>query len=512
MSLLFVILLVTQPQGEVIWSRPDSGGVYHAVATQDINGDLHPDVLAAIYYTPNVPPPARLYCQSGLNGTTIWAQNDCLGVWGNQSLGTTRDVNGDSVRDVIMGTPGGIAPGCSVFLKSGLDGSTLWTWDMNTQGPNYGWVYGVSDFVDLNHDGYPEVLAAVGGNGDDRSGTVLCFNGHTGDTTWTYRVPADGAQTIAQVADINSDTVPEVAVGAGGNGLDNHVYLLDGRTGRQLWSYDMGNSVWTVARIRDVNNSGTDDVIAGSWNYNVACIEGSTGARIWDVPLGGTHVVMKVVPIRDVNRDSVDDVVVGSWSDSVYVLSGRDGSVIWSQPVGTDCWNVDTLSDVTGDGIPEVIAGALNGKVVKVFDGVTHQTLWQYSFNERIYDVSGAPDLDGDGQPDVLVSLQDQGNQTDHLFAFKGLPASAIEQRPARPCPWSVRARPQGLEISGPVGRSFRVSLVNSAGRCLVRRYEGRLTSSPMLLGLDQTLPSGCVFAVLTSPGAEVSVKVVTVR
>jgi len=512
MSLILVALLVTQPQGEIIWSRPDSGGVYRAVATQDIDGDLHPDVVADIYYSPSVPPPARLYCHSGLDGGTIWAQNDCLGVWGNQSLGTTRDVSGDSVRDVIMGTPGGIAPGCSFFLKSGLNGSTVWTWDTHTQGPNYGWVYGVSDFLDLNHDGYPEVLAAVGGNSNDRSGTAFCFNGHTGDTLWTYRVPADGAQTIAPIADVNSDTVPEVAVGAGGNGLDNHVYFLNGRTGHQLWSYDMGNSVWTVTRIRDVNHSGTDDVVAGSWNYNVACIEGSTGARIWDVPLGGTNVVMKLVPIRDVNSDSVDDVVVGSWASSVYVLSGRDGSVVWSESVGTDCWNVDTLADVTGDGKPEVIVGALNGKLVKVFDGVTHQTLWQYSFNERIYDVSGAPDLDGDGQADVLVSLQDQGYEVDHLFAFKGQPVSAVERRETRSCPWSVRTRPQGLEISGPVGRDFRVSLVNPAGRCLGRRYQRRLTCSPMFLGLGGELPCGCAFAVLTSAGSQVTAKVVTVR
>jgi outer membrane protein assembly factor BamB len=143
-------------------------------------------------------------------------------------------------------------------------------------------------------------------------------------------------------------------------------------------------------------------------------------------------VVYELRRIRDINGDGIDDIVVGSWSTLVSVLSGQNGNALWSQTVGGDCWNVDTLLDITGDGIPEVVAGAVNGRNVKVMNGVNGDVIWQYNFVDRVYDVTGAPDLDGDGYPDVLVSLQDQNSQPYQLYAFKGYVAS-IEEENALP-------------------------------------------------------------------------------
>jgi outer membrane protein assembly factor BamB len=514
MAPLFLALLVVQPQGELIWSRPDTvGGIYNSVALDDLNHDGHPEIVAVPYYGSYPEPPVTMFCHSGINGSELWTQGDCQGTWGSKGLAIVADVNDDSVRDIVLGTPGGVAPGSSVFLKSGADGTTIWTWCTYTQGPNWGWVYAVRGFRDLTGDGRPEVLAAVGGNSNNRSGTAICFDGQTGETLWTWRVPSDGAQCIAEFVDITGDSVPEVAVGAGGNGLDNHVYLLDGRTGTERWNYDMGNSVWTVARMRDVNNSGVDDVVAGSWDYNVACLEGATGARIWDVPLGGSYVVTDVVPVRDVNADSVDDVVVGSWASSVFVLSGRDGSVIWSEPVGADCWSVDTLSDVSGDGVPEVVVGALNGKTVKVFDGAQHQALWSCSFQERIYDVAGVPDLDGDGGADVMVGLQDHGDEQHHIFAYKGLPSAAVAQPALRVGRWQIVRSGQALAVAGPRDEWFRLALFSLSGRELGTIFEGRLGRERRTFDLPAgRMAAGFIVAVLQSATGSASAKLLNLK
>ncbi|MBE0433896.1 FG-GAP repeat protein, partial [candidate division WOR-3 bacterium] len=413
--LIFLAIILCQMQGSVIWGAPGVGGVYTAVPTDDIDMDGVPDVLAAIYGDYYPFPPIRLFLASGATGATIWSRSDCQGTWGNKTLLAIDDISGDSIKDCILGTTGVGFPGSTVFAISGVTSANLWTWSTQTNGPNQGRIYKVAQAPDRNGDGYPEVLAAAGGNYSNQSGTAFCFCGHTGDTLWTFRIPFDGCQSIASLGDVNNDGVPDVAAGAGGNNADNRVFGLNGATGQMLWQYNAGTSVWDVIGFVDVNNNGIEDVIAGSLGGKVICLEGSNGSVIWQRELGSW--VMELVAIRDVNGDGMKDIVVGSWASVVYVLSGANGETIWSQTVGADTWPVDTLADVTGDGLPEVVAGGVNGRNVKVMNGVTGEVLWEYTYLDRVYDVTGAPDLDGDGFADVLVSLQDQQSQPYQLYA-----------------------------------------------------------------------------------------------
>ena len=466
MFAIILSILIMQPQGQIIWSAQGTGGIYCAVPTYDYNNDGHPDVVAAAYYGAYPSPPIRLFLRSGLDGTAIWTRSDCQGIWGTRGLSAINDITGDSIPDIIMGTPGGIFPGRTVFAINGVTSATLWSYSYY---PDAGWVYSVRPTMDIDHDGYPEVLASVGGTTNDRRGIAVCFSGHTGDTLWTFR-PQDAGMCIAPHIDINNDTIPEVILAAGGNSLDNKIYCLNGRTGVTMWSYNTGGSVEYVASIGDVNGNGIKDVVGGGWAYKVVCCEGSNGNLIWQNPLGSGRVIYDLRRIRDINNDGIDDVVVGSWSSLVSVLSGQNGTILWSQTIGGDCWNVDTLSDITGDGIPEVIVGALNGKVVKVMNGVDGTVLWQYSFVDRIYDVATGSDLDGDGYSDVLVSLQDQNSQPYQLYAFKGYVAGIQEENQH-----SIRSRIRLLQqkdgvridLTIPKDKSYRYQLYDVNGRIL---------------------------------------------
>ncbi|MDW7988158.1 MAG: PQQ-binding-like beta-propeller repeat protein, partial [candidate division WOR-3 bacterium] len=232
--------------------------------------------------------------------------------------------------------------------------------------------------------------------------------------------------------DFTGDGIPEVLVASGGNGLDNRIYCLNGATGGVLWSYLTGGSVEYVISIDDVNGNGIPDVVGGGWAYILYCVEGSNGSLIWQNNFGSARVIYELRKIRDLNGDGKNDIVVGSWSSLVSVVSGATGSILWSTDVGSDCWNVDTMPDITGDGKQEVVAGALNGRKVSVLSGANGSIIWQYSFADRVYDVACGSDLNGDGIADVLVGLQDQQSQPYHLYAFSGLPLG-IEEVSLRP-------------------------------------------------------------------------------
>lgn len=410
-----------QPQGQILWAVQGTGGIYCALPTYDYNNDGHPEVVAAAYYGAYPSPPIRLFLRSGINGSIIWIRSDCQGLWGSRGLATINDISGDLIPDIIMGTPGGIYPGRTVFAINGVTSAILWSYCFY---PYAGWVYCVQPTVDINRDGFPEVLASVGTWSPDPRGVAACFSGHTGDTLWTIR-PNDAGQFITPHIDLNNDTVPEVILAVGGNGNDRQIYCLNGRNGAVVWSYlaNSGLGFEYAISFVDVNGNGKRDVVGGGWDYTVSCVEGSNGNLLWSNYLGSGRVIYELRRIRDINNDGIDDVVVGSWSSLVSVLSGQNGVVLWSQTIGSDCWNIDTLPDITGDGISDVVAGALNGRIVKVLNGANGDVIWQYSFLDRIYDVSCASDLNGDGYADVFVSLQDQQSQPYQLYAFQGLPA-----------------------------------------------------------------------------------------
>lgn len=511
MKLLFVVLsivisvsiVLSQPQGQVIWSRQGTGGIYAAFPTYDYNNDGHPDVITAAYYGAYPSPPIRLFLVSGLDGSAIWTRADCQGIWGNRGLAPIADISGDSIPDIIMGTPGGIFPGRTVFAINGVTSATIWS---RSYYPELGWVYSVRPTADINHDGYPEVLAGVGGTTNSNyQGVAACFNGHTGDSIWAFR-PNDAVMCIDRHADINNDTVPEVIIGSGGNGYDNKIYCLNGRNGTVMWSYNTGGSVEYVTTIGDINGNGVNEVIGGGWAYKVVCCDGLNGTLLWQNNFGSARVIYDIRRIRDVNNDGYADVVVGSWSSFVSILSGLTGATLWSSSVGSDCWNVDTLPDVTGDNIPEVIAGAVNGRNVMVLNGTNGDVLWQYTFIDRVYDVACAGDMDNNGYPDVLVSLQDQNSQPYQLYAFKGNVAAIEEDlifNTLRTTPRVINFKDRvQIQLSVPAGKKYHVELYDLNGRLFFKiPVQTASSASSFIEFRNDYKPAGIYFARIAVEG-----------
>lgn len=474
-SVLFLAHPGTATTQQLLWSYPCSFGVYASDDLGDVNGDSIPDIVCGKYYSNTG---SELFALSGADGGLIWEANDCLGLWGTHGLASVPDLDGDGRREVLMGTPGGVGEGRSVFLKSGASGATLFQYS-TYDGPNNGWVYAVSQTGDADGNDTTDLLAAAGGNSTNPSGTVFCFDGgsRTGSVRilWTFSVPGDGAQCVCPMDDVNGDSVPDVAAGAGGNGTDDRVFGLNGATGAQLWQFDTGNSVSDVVDIGDVDGDGIHDLAAGGWDDSVYCLKGNSGGLIWKAGIG--DIVMDLERLPDSDGDGRDEVVVGSWSDYLYCLSGADGSVLRSALVASDVWSVDAVDDLDHDGQWEMAGGGLgggSGRAAAWAVSGSGGALWQQDFTERVYDIQTVGDATGDGVGEVCVCLQDQGHMSDHVLLYDVAHQVGVSGRPegtatvpsgGRLCLWPNPCRDR-VSLSCPAGwRRAEMAIYDLSGR-----------------------------------------------
>ena len=219
---------------------------------------------------------------------------------------------------------------------------------------------------------------------------------------WSYVTGSCVESHGAAVADVNGDDTMEVIIGS----CDNKVYCLNGVTGGVEWSYTTGNYVRSLA-VADVDGDDTTEVIIGSRDNKVYCLNGVDGGVKWSYETGSS--VYSSPAIADVDGDDIMEVVVGSENGKVYCLNGVTGLVEWSHATGGS--RSPAVADVDGDDTMEVVVGV--GKVC-CLNGATGLVKWSY--DAVVHRGISVADLDMDGKLEVLVP----GNPTDLLTCLNG--------------------------------------------------------------------------------------------
>ena len=213
----------------------DSGSDLFGVSVSgagDVNGDGRADlIVGALEDDNNGSNSGSARVLSGLDGSTLYTFNgDSAGDEFGESVSGAGDVNGDGLADLIVGAylddNNGTNSG-SARVLSGLDGSTLYTFNGDSADDVFG--ISVSGAGDVNGDGLADLI--VGATGDDnnggRSGSARVFSGLDGSTLYTFE--GDSAfdyfgRSVSGAGDVNGDGLADFIVGATGGGLNEGGY------------------------------------------------------------------------------------------------------------------------------------------------------------------------------------------------------------------------------------------------------------------------------------------------
>jgi hypothetical protein len=374
------------------------------------------------------------------------------GVFSGDKLGSSvsgiGDINNDGQADFIAGapsaSPNGLFKAGSAFVYSGRTGQVLRTIHGAHITDYLG--YSVSGVGDVNFDGYPDY--AIGARGERNlrgvsdSGAVYVYSGNSG--ALLYRL--DGSDysrlgsSISAVGDVNGDLHDDFLAGADSVSVGSSLYVgeailysgIDGSViHRLVGTQDRAYFGHSVAGISDVDNDSAPDLIVGEYQFGlgnegaVHVFSGRTGSLRYT--LFGTGINERfgeaVSSVRDIDHDGVDDLVIGapgfappggSNRGAVYVYSGRAPNQLLVVTGAADSdllgSSVAGATDVTGDGKPDILVGAINegpDGAVAVLDartGIRSATL-QATYPASGYGsaVAVVGDLDQDGIDDVLV-------------------------------------------------------------------------------------------------------------
>jgi PKD repeat protein len=391
------------PLGTIIWQYQISGGYDNSpkaiAAVDDMNDDGIDDVVICSEEN-------NIRCFSGAaigSGDVLWTHQIYSGnIYSQHGLTKTQDINGDGYDDCVVGATGGAR---LIRCLSGVDGQTLWTHDTHEYGDG-GWVYQVDCRYDFNDDGVLDVLAATG---DDSSDTgpkrVYCLDGLTGVSIWERPLGGPGFAVIG-VEDFTGDGVPDAVAGCSNNPETiGYAKGINGATGAQAWEYQtLGSSVWAVESVDDATGDGIQDVIIGDFSGHVYGLDATTGAQIYSNTIG-TVIITRFEKINDVNGDNHPDILPAHSTISVtQVIDGYTGALIWSHSVADQPWNVAPITDVSGDGIDDVLVGTLfSSNFVYFLNGVNGSELKKIAYGEAVDAIASIPDVIGDGSMEMVA-------------------------------------------------------------------------------------------------------------
>lgn len=314
-----------------------------------------------------------------------------------------QDVNGDGLDDLVIGSPEYGAGLGLVEVRSGADGSLLWSHTGGMPLGRLGW--SVALVGDADGDGRADVLVGArwDGTGAPAGGAVRLYSG------------ASGLEIFSDYGTMTSDQLGQAVAGVGdwnGDGRGDYAYSsLQGGTST-VWvrsgadaslllevNGDPGDYTgYSLCALDDLNSDGVPELVVaepyddtnGHNRGRVRVLSGADGAEL-DVVYGlsdSSYFGLVLATLGDVDGDGVRDLGVGAPNDSQFgnfsgaavVLSGADRSTIytylgdgWGQLVGS---SICGAGDLDLDGFDDFGVGMSGDHRMEWYSGATGEWLY----------------------------------------------------------------------------------------------------------------------------------------
>jgi outer membrane protein assembly factor BamB len=237
---------------------------------------------------------------------------------------------------------------------------------------------------------------------------LYAVNITNGQEIWHYNT----SLPVNYVSHFNISGNPSIVAGTGGSGSQPGKSYVIARSpsNTTLWkSVNLNASVTSVGSVES-NVTGSDDIVAGLSNGTIVRLSGTNNGNIlWKYPYAnGTVFTVSNLKGGSIIAGSMDS----NSNGHVYSLE-MNGTLRWSFPspplfiVGRPLLKV--FQDLTGDGIPEVIAAFHDGKI-HVLNGATGQEVTQKGWpfpspgSFSIKDLLCTQDYTGDSFPDIVAA------------------------------------------------------------------------------------------------------------
>ena len=271
--------------------------------------------------------------------------------------------------------------------------------------------------ADLNGDHLPDIVSASAADG-----TLSVFL-NTAQTPGTFAapivLPSAGASQVA-IADMSGDGLPDLV------SADYNVSLFlqtsPGVFASPVSLYS-GGANWVA--VGDLNGDGIPDIaLADTVGVKLLMHTGAAGATTYAAPVSiftqtpnDTVSGANVIAIADVNGDGFNDLLItdpgttGGAAPTVSVLiqdATHPGQFLAPVVYAVAPYSVATslaVTDVNGDGLPDLVIGGTTATSVLLQNPATHGTfLTAANYATPNANEIAVADVNGDGKPDIVVA------------------------------------------------------------------------------------------------------------
>lgn len=259
------------------------------------------------------------------------------------------DLNGDKILDIVTGSEEGI-----LYALNGKDGEIIWEAQAGYGAYDQTGFVATAAFFDATGDGIDDIFIP------SRDEVFRVINGKTGKIIWSYKGDS-GMHGTPIIVDVDNDGNPEVIF----TESYSTVYCADARTGTIKWNTTLKHPGFGIEGLFSPVGWFPDAkciLVATAWwrqNEGVYCLSALDGKIKWryEEP---THNITSGFVIGDVDGKPGAEAVFGTESGKVIALD-KDGNLVWTYMTGGPIECTPTLADIDGDGLIEVIAASNDG-------------------------------------------------------------------------------------------------------------------------------------------------------